>query len=237
VSVPTRAEALPPAPPGHRARDAVTGLFVATLLISNAITVKPLSCFGWPIDAGTMLFPITYIFGDILTEVYGYAQARRTIWIGLAANLLLAVCCQVAVALPAAADWGDQAAYAAILGPTKRIVLASLAAYWCGEFANSLVLAKLKVATKGRHLWVRTIGSTLVGESIDSFVFVFGAFWHSDWPDSLVRQVFVANVVLKTLYEVLATPLTYAAVAYLKRLEGIDVYDRKTSFSPFRWTA
>ncbi len=225
-----------PAPPGQRAGDVVTGLFVAALLVSNVITVKPLSLFGWPIDAGTMLFPITYIFGDILTEVYGYARARRTIWIGLAANLLLALCCQIAVALPAAADWTDQAAYAAILGPTKRIVLASLAAYWCGEFANSLILAKLKVATRGRHLWLRTIGSTIVGQSIDSFVFVFGAFWH-DWPDGVVRQVFLANVVLKTLYEACATPLTYAAVAYLKRLEGIDVYDRRTRFSPFRFSA
>lgn len=236
MSLPTRAETLPPAPQGHRARDVVTGLFVATLLISNVITVKPLSCFGWPIDAGTMLFPITYIFGDILTEVYGYAQARRTIWIGLAANLLLAVCCQIAVALPAAPDWTSQEAYATVLGATPRIVLASLAAYWCGEFANSMVLARLKVATKGRHLWARTIGSTLVGESIDSTVFVFGAFW-GVWPLAMVQQVLVANVVLKTLYEVLATPLTYAAVAYLKRLEGIDVYDRKASFSPFRWTA
>ncbi|MBD3174385.1 MAG: queuosine precursor transporter [Armatimonadia bacterium] len=219
---------------GYRARDVITGVFVASLLISNVITVKPVSFFGWPIDAGTMLFPVTYIFGDILTEVYGYAQARRTIWIGLGCNLLLAGCAALAVHLPADPSWGQQEAYAAILGNTPRIVGASALAYWCGEFANSAVLAKLKVKTRGRFLWIRTIGSTVVGQSIDSGVFVFAAFW-GVWEPGLVVQVFYANVVLKTAYEALATPFTYLLVGYLKRLEGLDPLDRDTSLSPFRW--
>lgn len=219
---------------GYRARDVITGVFVASLLISNVITVKPVSLFGWPVDAGTILFPLTYIFGDILTEVYGYAQARRTIWIGLACNVLLAGCTALAVWLPADPSWGLQDAYAAVLGSTPRIVGASLAAYWCGEFANSAVLARLKVRTEGRYLWVRTLGSTIVGQSIDSGVFVFAAFW-GVWEPAVVYAVFGANVVLKTAYEAAATPFTYAVVGYLKRIEEVDPMDRDTDLSPFRW--
>ncbi len=225
-------------PGGYRARDVITGLFVAALLVSNVITVKPISFFGWPIDAGTMLFPVTYIFGDILTEVYGFAQARRVIWIGLGANVLLALCCSIAVALPADPTWPLQDAYRSILGATPRIVAASLVAYWCGEFANSMVLSKLKVATKGRFLWVRTIGSTLVGQTLDSGVFVFGAFLGAEgFTTRLVVSIFLANVVLKTAYEALATPLTYATVGFLKKLEGLDAYDREIPLTPFRWRA
>ncbi len=219
---------------GTRARDLITGVFVASLLISNVITVKPVSIMGFTIDAGTMLFPLTYIFGDILTEVYGYAQARRTIWIGLICNLLLAGCAALAVWLPSDPTWELQEAYAAVLGSTPRIVGASLLAYWCGEFANSAVLAKLKVWTQGRFLWVRTLGSTIVGQSIDSGIFVFAAFW-GVWEPSVVVAVFYANVILKTGYEALATPFTYAIVGALKRIEGQDPMDRDTRLTPFRW--
>ena len=209
--------------------------FVAVLLCSNLIGVgKVCSLFGYSFGAGVLFFPLSYLIGDILTEVYGYRRARRVIWAGFGALIFASLMSLVIVKLPPAPGWLQQEAYEDIFGQTPRIVLASLIAFWAGEFANSYVLAKLKIKTEGRFLWVRTIGSTVIGEGVDSLIFYPLAFLGSaSWTPQLVVRVMVANYIIKVLWEVLATPLTYKIVNLLKQAEQEDYFDRKTNFNPF----
>lgn len=211
---------------------AISVFFVSVLLISNVASTKIVD-FGWfTFDAGTLLFPASYIFGDILTEVYGYKRSRRVIWLGFFMALLMSVVFIIVGKLPAATDWGNQAAYDAILGLTPRLVVASLIAYTAGEFSNSFILAKMKIWTKGKMLWTRTIGSTVVGELIDSSLFILIAF-AGVLPGSLLLTLIVSNYIFKTAVEVLFTPITYKVVAFLKKKETEDYYDTDTNFSPF----
>ncbi len=198
--------------------------FVVVLLVSNTVAVKvmrlgpftlgPLTLGPWDTDGATLLFPISYIFGDVLTEVYGYARSRRVIWLGFAANIFVAAVYALVGWLPAGAGWPGQEAYAAILGQVPRIVLASLVAFLCGEFCNSYVLARLKVLSRGRWLWTRTLGSTVVGQAVDTTLFVLIAFWGVLAPSGLLGLI-LFGYVFKVLYETLATPVTYAAVNFL----------------------
>ncbi len=207
-------------------------LFVAVLLVSNIASTKIVQ-LGWlTFDGGTLLFPLSYIFADILTEVYGFSRSRRVIWLGFFCAAIMSLVLYVVGALPAASDWGNQAAYDAILGQAPRIVLASLIAYLCGEFINSFILAKMKVWTAGKRLWTRTIGSTVVGELVDSSLFILVAF-AGVLPTSLLLTLIISNYVFKTAVEILFTPLTYAIVGFLKRREQEDYFDRDTNFNPF----
>jgi queuosine precursor transporter len=210
----------------------VTGVFVAVLLISNIASSKIVVFGPFTFDGGTILFPISYIFGDILTEVYGYRKSRQVIWIGFACALLMTVVLAIVGYLPSAPGWDNQSAYSAILGTTPRIVAGSLIAYFAGEFSNSFILAKMKVFTKGRWLFTRTIGSTVVGEGIDTVFFVTIAFLGT-MPGATVQSILISNYIFKVSFEVLATPLTYVIVSFLKRTEKTDVYDYKTNFNPF----
>ena len=206
--------------------------FVAVLLISNIASTKIVQ-FGWlTFDGGTLLFPLSYIFADILTEVYGFTRARRVIWLGFFCAFIMSAILYIVGALPAASDWGNQSAYDAILGQAPRIVFASLIAYLCGEFINSFILAKMKIWTAGKWLWTRTVGSTVVGELVDSTLFIVIAF-AGVLPNSLLVTLIISNYVFKTAIEILFTPVTYATVGYLKRAEGEDYYDRDTNFNPF----
>jgi uncharacterized integral membrane protein (TIGR00697 family) len=218
--------------------------FVTILLLSNVIGAGKVAVVNlpgvgpWPFGAGVLFFPVSYVLGDVLTEVYGYAHARRCIWAGFAAMLFMAFMATVVVALPPAADWGNQAAYEAVFGQVPRIVFASIAAFWAGEFVNSYVLAKMKVWTQGKMLWSRTIGSTVFGEGVDSALFYPLAFLGAEgWTTRLVITVALTQWGIKTLWEVVLTPVTYAIVGFLKRREGVDVFDTDTDFSPFRVTA
>lgn len=220
--------------------DFVMAAFVTILLLSNVlgagkVAVVNLPFIGdWPFGAGILFFPISYVIGDVLTEVYGYARARRCIWAGFIAMPFMAFMSWVVVALPADSSWTGQQAYEQVFGQVPRIVFASLVAFWVGEFANSFVLAKMKVWTRGRHLWTRTIGSTVVGQGVDSLIFYPLAFLGAaGWSNALVVKVLLTQWALKVAWEVLLTPLTYAVVGFLKRREGIDVYDSKTAFTPF----
>ena len=212
--------------------DVIACLFVAVLIISNIASAKVNSVWGFNFDGGTVLFPIAYIFDDILTEVYGYAKSRRIIWLGFISLAFMALTLAAVQYLPATKDWTNQAAYEAILGFVPRIVLASMTAYWCGEFLNSFVLAKMKLWTNGKYLWTRTVGSTVAGEGIDSLIFSFVAFYGT-MPLGALFNLIGTIYVFKVLYEVLATPLTYRIVSFLKRAEQEDFYDRETNFSPF----
>jgi uncharacterized integral membrane protein (TIGR00697 family) len=218
---------------GYRYLGLVTAVFTTCLVIANIIAVKLIDVYGVILPAAVVVFPISYIFGDILTEVYGYARARQVIWIGFGCNLLAVVAIWLAGVLPAAGFWNGQAAYEAILGYTPRLLVASFAAFLVGEFLNSLVLAKLKIATRGRWLWMRTIGSTLIGEAADSLVFITLAFVGTMAGGDLLRLI-LAQWLFKSAYEAVATPITYAAVGFLKRAESEDHYDFDTNFSPFR---
>lgn len=211
---------------------AISVFFVSILLISNVASTKILDFGYFTFDGGTLLFPLSYIFGDILTEVYGYKRARGVIWLGFFMALLMSIIFIIVGKLPPAADWGNQAAYDAILGLTPRIVIASLVAYFFGEFSNSFILAKMKIWTKGKWLWTRTIGSTLVGELVDSSLFILIAFW-GIFPNSLLFTLIVSNYIFKTAVEVLFTPATYKIVKFLKREEQEDYYDKNTNFNPF----
>jgi uncharacterized integral membrane protein (TIGR00697 family) len=219
--------------------DFVMAAFVTILLLSNVLgagkvaTIELPGIGDWPFGAGILFFPIAYVIGDVLTEVYGYARARRCIWAGFAALLFMAFMAWVVVALPPAADWKGQAAYQQIFGQVPRIVLASIIAFWAGEFVNSYVLARMKVWTRGRHLWSRTIGSTLVGQGIDSLIFYPLAFFGT-WDNEVLLKVLLTQWALKVAWEALLTPVTYAVVGWLKRREGIDVYDTDTDFTPFQ---
>lgn len=210
----------------------ISVFFVSVLLISNVASTKIVD-FGWfTFDGGTLLFPLSYIFGDILTEVYGYKNSRRVIWLGFFSALMMSIIFIVIGKLPAAPGWNNQAAYDAILGLTPRLVIASLIAYASGEFSNSYVLAKMKIFTHGRWLWTRTIGSTIVGELIDSVLFVTIAFF-GILPNSLLLTVIISNYIFKTGVEVLFTPATYKVVGFLKKREQEDYYDVDTNFNPF----
>ncbi|KFL44885.1 hypothetical protein IL54_0251 [Sphingobium sp. ba1] len=214
--------------------DFVMAAFVAILLLSNLIGAAKLSSLGgFTFGAGILFFPLGYVIGDVLTEVYGYARARRCVWAGFAAMLFMAVMSWVVVALPPAEGWTGQEAYEAVFGSTWRIVFASLIAFWAGELANSFVLARMKLLTQGRHLWMRTIGSTFVGQGVDSLLFYPLAFY-GNWTQTQVLTVMVTNWAMKVGWEALLTPVTYVVVNALKRREGLDVYDAGTNFTPFR---
>lgn len=214
--------------------DVIMALFVAILLISNLASTKIARMWLFTFDGGTILFPLSYIFGDILTEVYGYQRSRKVIWTGFAATLLMSLVLWVVQKLPPAAGWENQQAYETLLGFVPRIVLASLIAYFAGEFSNAYLMSKLKIRTKGKYLWVRTIGSTIVGEGIDTAIFCFVAFYGT-LPNSLLISVIASNYIFKTGIEVLFTPLTYLAVGFLKRKEQTDIYDTGISYNPFRF--
>ncbi len=209
----------------------VVAVFVVCLIVANIIAVKLVTVFGLTVPAAVIIFPISYIFGDVLTEVYGYRRARQVIWLGFFCNLLAVVAIWLGQRLPAASFWDGQAAYEKILGYTPRLLGASFVAYIAGEFANSYVLAKMKIATQGRWLWTRTIGSTLIGEGLDSAIFITLAFVGTIPTDGLVSAV-ITQWLFKSAYETVATPLTYAVVAFLKRKEGVDIYDYQTRFNP-----
>ena len=206
-------------------------LFVTTLISANIMAVKLIEVGGLVLPAAIVIFPISYILGDVLTEVWGYRRARRVIWLGFACNLLAVAAIALGGALPAAGFWDGQAAYDRILGSAPRILSASFLAYLVGEFANAYVLARMKVATKGRWLWSRTIGSTVIGQGLDSAVFMTVAFVGVIPAEALLGAV-LTQWLVKTAYEALATPLTYAAVGFLKRREGVDVFDTETRFNP-----
>lgn len=209
----------------------IVTLFITALITANITAVKLLGVLGFVLPAGVLVFPVSYICGDVLTEVYGYRVARRVIWLGFFCNLLAVVAIYLGGILPAAPFWQDQQAYETILGYTPRLLAASFLAYLVGEFANSYVLARMKVATNGRWLWSRTIGSTLVGQGLDSLVFIVLAFVGTIPLWAMVSAI-VAQWLVKSAYEALATPLTYLVVNRLKRTEGVDVYDRDTRFNP-----
>ncbi|QSB44426.1 queuosine precursor transporter [Tsuneonella flava] len=236
----TRVEGDAVAPRHFRYYDFIMTAFVAILLLSNIIGAAKPSFVTlpdgteWSFGAGVLFFPLSYIIGDVLTEVYGFARARRVIWTGFAALAFMAFMAWVVVALPPAKDWPGQEAYEFVFGNSWRIVLASMAAFWAGEFANSIVLAKMKVWTGGKKLWSRTIGSTIVGQGLDSLIFYPLAFYGlAGWPPEQLMQVVVSQWVIKTMWEVLLTPVTYLVIGTLKRREGVDVYDTTTDFSPF----
>lgn len=216
----------------YRYLDLITAAFVTVLIVSNIGSTKILTLGPFTFDGGTILFPLAYIFGDVLTEVYGYRASRRVIWTGFVCLGLMAVTLGVIDLLPPAGDWTLQESFHAILGQTPRIVVASLIAYFAGEFTNSVVLAKLKIRTEGRWLWLRTIGSTIVGEGVDTVVFLVVAFL-GVFPNDLLWAIFISNYIFKVGVETIFTPLTYQVVAFLKRAEHEDYYDRNTDFNPF----
>lgn len=209
----------------------VVAVFITCLLIANIISVKLVTIFGLVVPAGVIIFPLSYICGDVLTEVYGYRRTRQVIWLGFGCNVLAVIAIAIAQVLPGASFWDAQAAYERILGFTTRLLLASFCAYLVGEFANAFVLARLKVLTAGRMLWARTIGSTVIGQGLDSLIFVAIAFW-GIIPPAAILSAIVTQWLLKVAYEVLVTPLTYAMVNFLKRRERLDVFDDDLSFNP-----
>lgn len=220
--------------------DYVMVAFVTILLLSNVIgagkvSVIDLPAIGaWEFGAGILFFPVSYVIGDVLTEVYGYAYARRCIWAGFAAMVFMAFMALVVVALPPAAAWGGQDAYEQVFGQVPRIVMASIIAFWAGEFTNSVVMARMKVWTQGKALWSRTIGSTIVGQGVDSALFYPIAFLGAaGWTTDLVITVAITQWALKTGWEIILTPVTYKVVHFLKNREGVDVFDTNTDFSPF----
>jgi uncharacterized integral membrane protein (TIGR00697 family) len=230
----------PPATRQYRYYDLVMAAFVCVLLCSNLIGVRKITHLSWDgaelfaFGAGNLFFPIAYLFGDVLTEVYGYARSRRVVWAGFGALAFASFQSFIIVTLPPANDFHDQAQLEWAFGSTWRIALGSLVAYCCGEFVNSFTLAKLKIRTEGRMLWLRTIGSTVAGELVDTLIFYPLAFYGESWmPTDLLIKVMIANYCIKVGWEVLATPLTYRVVAFFKRAEREDYFDRGTDFTPF----
>ena len=209
----------------------VTAIFITCLITANIIAVKLVSIFGLVVPAAVVVFPISYIVGDILTEVYGYHRARQVIWLGFICNLIAVLAIWIGKILPSAAFWEGQQAYDTILGGGPRLLAASFVAYIAGNFANSYILAKMKIATQGRWLWTRTIGSTLVGEGLDSLIFITFAFVGTIPLSGLVSAI-VTQWIFKSVYEALVTPVTYKVVDSLKHQEGMDVYDYDTQFNP-----
>jgi uncharacterized integral membrane protein (TIGR00697 family) len=230
----------PDSRPQFRYFDFVLAAFVTILLLSNVIGAGKVAQLDlpivgmWPFGAGVLFFPISYVIGDILTEVYGYAYARRCIWAGFAALIFMAFMAWVVVALPPAADWGNQAAYEAVFGQVPRIVFASIIAFWAGDFVNSYVMAKMKIWTKGKMLWSRTIGSTFFGQGVDSALFYPIAFLGAvGWTNDLIVQVIFTQWAIKVVWEAALTPVTYGVVGWLKKREGMEIFDTDTNFSPF----
>jgi uncharacterized integral membrane protein (TIGR00697 family) len=212
--------------------DIMLSIFIVILLISNLVGQKICAIGPFRISGAQLLFPITYIFGDIFTEVYGYGASRRAIWLGFFASGLMALMGLITVALPPAPDWPNQQAFATVFGFVPRLVIASLIAYWAGEFANSYVLAKMKILTAGKYLWTRTIGSTVVGQLVDTTVLMFIAFGGTLGTNTIIVLIF-SGYIGKVLYEAAMTPLTYLVVNWLKRIESVNVFDLGTDFSPF----
>jgi uncharacterized integral membrane protein (TIGR00697 family) len=217
----------------YRYYDILVHIFVVVLLISNLVGPKICKIGPFLISGAQLLFPITYIFGDVFTEVYGYGASRRAIWIGFFSSFLLALMGLFTVWIPPAPDWHGQQAFATVFNFVPRMVAASLIAFWCGEFANSYVMAKMKLWTGGKRLWTRTVGSTVVGQAVDTTIVITLAFMGSV-PWTTIFNLIGSAYLGKVVYEVLATPLTYAVVNGLKRAEGVDVYDRGTDFNPFK---
>ncbi len=220
---------------GHfRYYDFVMAAFCVVLVLSNVVgAAKVATLGGLTFGAGILFFPLSYVLGDVLTEIYGYARARRVIWAGFGATVFAAMMCWVIVVMPPAPGWEGQEVYEAAFGQVWRIVGASVIAFWAGEFVNSYVLARMKLLTQGKHLWSRTIGSTVFGQGVDSLIFYPLAFL-GVWTTEQVVTVMITNWGLKVLWEVVLTPVTYAVVGFLKRREGVDVYDEGTDFTPFR---
>jgi uncharacterized integral membrane protein (TIGR00697 family) len=215
--------------------DSLITVFVVVLLISNVVGQKITAIGPLRVSGAQMLFPITYIFGDVFTEVYGYSASRKAIWFGFFASLLLSLVSLVCVALPPAPEWPNQRAFQTVFYTVPRLVIASLIAYWCGEFANSYTMAKMKLITKGKLLWTRTIGSTVVGQAVDSVVVMFVAFYGT-LPVGTIFRLIVSGYLAKVIYEMLMTPATYAVVNFLKRKEKVDYFDYDTDFNPFATT-
>lgn len=211
--------------------DTLTLVFVVVLLISNLVGPKICQIGPLQVSGAQLLFPITYIFGDVCTEVYGYAASRRAIWLGFFAMALLSIMGAIAVALPAAPAYKDQQAFATVFRLVPRFAIASLVAYWAGEFTNSYTLAKLKILTRGRWLWTRTVGSTITGQAVDTALVVLIAFWGT--PAGTILNIILSSYFTKVVYEIVATPATYAIVNYLKKKEGVDTFDRDANFNPF----
>jgi queuosine precursor transporter len=217
----------------YRFYDLIMAAFVTVIIASNMIGAeKVVTVFGLTFGGGILFFPISYFFNDVLTEVYGYARSRKVVWAGFISLFFTMAMAQVILALPPAKGWMHQQAYEVVYGQTPRIVIASLVGFLCGEFANSFVLAKMKVFTNGKYLWTRTIGSTIAGEAVDSVIFYPLAFI-GFWPVSLLIKVMIMNYLIKVAWEIVATPLTYKVVNFLKRYENEDYYDRDTNFTPF----
>lgn len=218
--------------------DFAMAAFAVILICSNLIGAGKQATFTLPgygpviFGAGILFFPLGYVLGDVMTEVYGYARARRVVWVGFTASAFAAAMAWVVVHMPPAPGWDGQATLAAVFDPAPRIFFASILAFWAGEFANSFVLARMKVLTKGRHLWSRTIGSTVVGQGVDSLIFYPLAFL-GVWETSRVLEVLVTNYLMKVLWEIALTPVTYRVVAWFKHAEGLDVFDTGTDFTPF----
>jgi len=211
----------------------LTSLFVTCLLISNIIASKLMQVGGIVLPSAVILFPVTYILADVFTEVYGFKKTRMVIWIGFAANAFMSLVFLIVIALPHPSFFANQAAYATVLGSTPRVLAASLAGYWAGEFSNSIVLSVLKKATKGRYLWTRTISSTIVGEGLDTILFISIAFVGT-MPSPALLQMMLAQYLFKVSYEVVCTPLTYLVVGFIKRKEQIDTFDMGVAYNPFR---
>ncbi len=219
----------------YRFLDIATTAFVVSLLLSNFIGNAKVTHFGpLTFTAGVILFPLSYLIGDILTEVYGYSRSRRVIWIGFGALIISTFLVQIMIWLPPAKEWHNQEIFQSIFGNAPRVVFSSMVAFWCGEFANSFTLAKMKILTKGKYLWSRTIGSTIVGEAVDSLVFyplAFAGLATFSWQ--LIFTIMASNYFLKVMWEVLITPVTYKVVNYLKKVESEDYFDYETDFNPF----
>ncbi|MDE3198130.1 MAG: queuosine precursor transporter [Acidobacteriota bacterium] len=211
--------------------DLFINIFVVILIVSNLIAPKFVAVGWFRFSAAQLLFPITYIFGDVFTEVYGYSASRKAIWTGFMASAIMTAFGIFAIWLPAAPEFRNQAAFETVFGVVPRNVAGSLLAYWAGEFANSLTVAKMKVWTEGRYLWTRTVGSTVVGQLVDTSIVIFFIFWGQ--PLGVMVQLIVSGYLFKVIYEVLATPLTYIVVNFLKREEGVNFFDRGTNFNPF----
>ena len=220
----------------HRFRylDALTTAFVVILLVSNLLAQKVIRIGPFSTSGAMVLFPITYIFGDVFTEIYGYTASRRAIWLGFFGTALLYAVSALVIALPADPEWHNQAAFITVFGFLPRILVASLIAFWAGEFANSYTMAKLKLITKGRMLWTRTVGSTVVGQAVDTTLVIVITFAGTFSPRKLVT-IILTGYLLKVAYEVLATPMTYLVIGWLKRAEHVDTFDTHTNFNPFRF--
>jgi len=215
----------------YRFLDLLINIFVVVLIVSNLIAPKSVAIGPLRFSVANVLFPITYIFGDVFTEVYGYSASRRAIWMGFMATGIVVVIGTIAILLPPAPEFKGQAAFETVFGVFPRNVAGSILAYWAGEFANSLTVAKMKLLTEGKWLWTRTVGSTVVGQAVDTTIVIFFIFWGQ--PLGVIFNLILSGYVFKVVYEVVATPLTYLVVNFLKRSEGVDFYDRHTNFNPF----